>query len=106
MKAGRFELIGRRFDKFLEKTQEGHQLSFHMDELRKPQVIIQVLQGLGWHLVQDTHTHDCPRNLGRGNRCNCVPDAPTWSAPKGVYAYMGEDWNSRLAKAQAKKDDD
>lgn len=79
--------------------------SFTLTELKDPETIVGVLKVLGWHMVTDTHTPDCPGRF-RGNRCQCVPDAATWSPPNEVDKFLGEDWESRLAKAKARKDPD
>lgn len=75
-------------------------LTFTLDDLQDPATIVDVLKTLGWRRVVDTHRPECPAVLDDGNRCNCVPDAPTWSAPKAVYDFLGEDWDSRLASAK------
>lgn len=79
---------------------------YSLDDLRDPATIVDALKALGWHKVQESHTPDCFSPHGSGIRCNCVPDPPTWSAPSNVYDFLGEDWDSRLARAKARKDPD
>jgi len=61
-----------------------------------------ILKEMGFTPFGEPHQWDCPGN-NPGFNCNCVPPPISWSAPKDVYDYMGEDWESRLAKARARK---
>jgi len=55
-----------------------------------------VFRSLGMNRIGRDHTIECSSN-NTGNRCNCVPDEPTWTQPKILTEFFGESWEQRLA---------
>jgi hypothetical protein len=89
--------------------------TYTLEDLKDPATIVEVLKELRWVRVGDTHHPDCiarptwgdsegdEEDPAWGLNCNCVPDASTWCAPDYVYKFLGEDWDSRLAKARDRR---
>lgn len=61
---------------------------------------VRIIEAMGFVRTGSDHQPDCPYALAAGYRCNCVPPANEYAMPPDVARHLGQDWESRLARAK------
>lgn len=68
-----------------------------------PEAKVELFKYLGMSRVGDSHDADCSAPHMGGIACQCVPPASTWQHPKDVEVFLGETWEERLKRAEARQ---